>query len=73
MLGINGRGRLGRKFLQKGLREPLLCEGCEQFLNDNYEKPFKRYWFDQKPLPRSLGVEVYISGTSTTPASSSFI
>lgn len=57
MLGINGRGPLGRKILQKGLREPLLCEGCEQFLNDKYEKPFKKYWFDNKPLPNSLRSE----------------
>ena len=57
MLGINGRGPLGRKILQKGLREPLLCEGCEQFLNDKYEKPFKKYWFDKKPLPNSLRSE----------------
>jgi hypothetical protein len=54
MSGITGRGRLGRKFLQKGLREQLLCEDCEQFLNDKYEKPFKRYWFDNNPLPKSL-------------------
>lgn len=38
-----------RKF-QKGLRERMLCHGCEQFLNDEYEKPFKKLWFDQKVL-----------------------
>ena len=54
MSGINGRGHLGRKLLQKGLREQLLCDDCEQFLNDNYEKPFKKYWFDSNPLPRWL-------------------
>jgi hypothetical protein len=54
-VGINGQGRLGRKLLQKGLREPLLCEGCEQFLNDAYEKPFKKYWFDDHPLPKWVG------------------
>lgn len=53
-IGINGQGRLGRKLLQKGLREPLLCDDCEQFLNDNYEKSFKRYWFDENPLPKCL-------------------
>ncbi len=36
--------------LQKGLREPLLCRSCEQFLNNNYERWFKEYWFDQRPL-----------------------
>ena len=36
--------------IQKGLREPMLCRKCEQFLNDNYEKWFKEYWFDERPL-----------------------
>lgn len=53
-IGIHGRGRLRRQIVKKGLREPLLCDSCEQFLNDNYEKPFKEYWFDKKPLPPYL-------------------
>ena len=36
--------------MQKGLREPLLCRDCEQFLNDRYEKWFKELWFDEPPL-----------------------
>ena len=36
--------------IQKGLREPLLCRDCEQFLNDRYERWFKELWFDQRPL-----------------------
>jgi hypothetical protein len=36
--------------LQKGLREPLLCLSCEQLLNNNYERWFKEFWFDNRPL-----------------------
>lgn len=56
-LGIHGRGRLRREVVQNGVSEPLLCGDCEQFLNDSYEKPFKKYWFDEKPLPKWLGPE----------------
>lgn len=54
MSGITGRGPLGRKLIQQGIRERLLCAKCEAFLNDNYEAPFKRYWFDRKPLPAQI-------------------
>lgn len=37
-------------FMQKGLREPLLCGDCEQFLNDMYEKPFYRMWIENDTL-----------------------
>lgn len=53
-LGIHGQGHLRRNFIQKGLREKLLCDDCEQFLNDNYEKKFKEYWFDKNPLPKVI-------------------
>lgn len=36
--------------VQKGVREPLLCRVCEQFLNEHYEKRFKELWFDERPL-----------------------
>lgn len=36
--------------IQKGLREPMLCRDCEQFLNNNYERWFKELWFDERPL-----------------------
>lgn len=36
----------------KGLRSHLLCDDCEQLLNDRYEKPFRRYWLDgEVPAP----------------------
>lgn len=54
MMGITGRGNKGWKPLQKGLRELLLCGGCEQFLNDEYEKPFLHDWISDCPLPRNL-------------------
>jgi hypothetical protein len=53
--GIHGLGRRGSQYLQKGVADELLCDDCEQFLNDNYEKPFKQYWIDQCPLPKSIG------------------
>ncbi len=43
-MGINGRGHKGWKPLQVGVREKLLCEDCEQLLNDKYEKPFQEQW-----------------------------
>ncbi len=54
MSGITGRGPLGRKLIQKGVWERLLCANCEAFLSDNFEAPFKRYWFDNKPLPAQI-------------------
>lgn len=39
-----------KKKFQKGIWEQMLCLRCEQFLNDEYEKPFKALWFDQRVL-----------------------
>ena len=39
-------------YLQKGYRSPLLCNDCEQFFNDKFEKPFKRIFFDKAHLPK---------------------
>lgn len=36
--------------IQQGLKEPMLCQQCERFLNDNYERWFKEFWFDARPL-----------------------
>lgn len=38
------------KYLQKGIRSELLCEGCEGFINDNYEKSFRAFWLDANAL-----------------------
>lgn len=40
-----------RPLVQKGYTEPLLCEECEGFLNDNYERPFYRGWYELDRLP----------------------
>lgn len=37
--------------LQKGFREALLCEDCERFFNDEYEKYFKHTWYDAGACP----------------------
>jgi len=42
------------KLLQKGLREKLLCQSCEQLLNDRYEKYFNKMWFVEKALPSKM-------------------
>lgn len=48
--------------LQKGLRERLLCKGCEARLQV-FEGYFARYWFKEAPLPtRVVGTEVTLSG-----------
>lgn len=50
LLGIHGRGKYGSQFLQKGIREYLFCENCEQHFNEHREKPFKKQWIDASPL-----------------------
>jgi len=51
MMGIHGRGKRGWKALQKGLRERLFCDACEQHLNEHFEKPFHASWVASPPLP----------------------
>lgn len=51
LMGIHGRGSLGWQFLQKGIREPLFCESCEQHFNEHFEKPFRARWVERAPLP----------------------
>ena len=53
MSGINGRGRLGRRLIQRGLTEHLLCDACEQHLSNTYETPFLRSWLQAEALPRA--------------------
>lgn len=51
MMGVSGRGQRGWKALQKGIREHMLCEDCEQHINKYYEKPFFQTWVIKPPLP----------------------
>ena len=51
MVGVNGIGTQGRRLIQKGIRECLLCEDCEQHINEYCEKPFRSQWFETSPLP----------------------
>jgi hypothetical protein len=51
MMGINGLGNRGWKTVQKGLREPLFCDDCEQHFNEKCEKPFRAQWVEAAPLP----------------------
>jgi hypothetical protein len=39
-----GRGEPKPQFVQKGLRENLLCDECESFLNHNFESPNVSLW-----------------------------
>lgn len=41
------------RVLRKGLRERLLCEGCERILK-RYEDYFAQVWFQDHPLPTEL-------------------
>src|SRR6266508_1378759 len=55
-------------FEQKGTREYLLCRPCEQYFNDQFEKPMKRMWFDRHILPEVLtGDGIIISGLDYAP------
>lgn len=40
------------RYIQNGIYEKLLCEECERFLNETYEKPFKQSWYDNKPIDK---------------------
>lgn len=42
--------RKNTRALQKGLREPLLCEGCEQHIN-TWKRYFKEAWYDHQLGP----------------------
>ena len=57
MMGINGQGSKGWAPLQKGIREHLFCEACEQHFNEQYEKPFHKSWVQNCPLPESWHAE----------------
>ena len=59
-MGINGRGNRGWKPVQKGEREPLFCESCEQYFNEYFEKPFYAQWVAAKPLPNPWPATDYI-------------
>lgn len=51
LIGITGEGTKGWSKLQKGLREKLFCEGCEQYFNEYFEKPFYKIWVENSLLP----------------------
>lgn len=50
IMGITGRGSKGWEVIQKGIREPLFCEACEQHFNEYFEKPFRESWIENCPL-----------------------
>ncbi|MHC4259419.1 MAG: hypothetical protein ACYSTF_03245 [Planctomycetota bacterium] len=47
--------------LQKGLRESLLCKGCEQHLN-KYESYFADTWFQNQLIPTHVSKEISTIG-----------
>jgi hypothetical protein len=51
MMAVRSTPSPGLDWPQKGISEPLFCEGCEQHFNEHFEKPFKAMWVDAKPLP----------------------
>ena len=56
MIGVHGHGHKGREVLQKGIRDHLFCESCEQHFNNHFEKPFDRQWVKSSPLQSTLQV-----------------
>jgi hypothetical protein len=57
LMAINGLGNRGWKPLQKGAREYLFCEACEQHFNEYCEKRFLAQWVEAAPLPNPWNVE----------------
>lgn len=51
-MGVNGEGSRNWKYVQKGIREKLLCGDCEQFLGKHYERPFREYWYGKSKIPK---------------------
>jgi hypothetical protein len=47
------------RFVQKGYRERLLCDECEQRINV-FEKYFKQAWYDAGTLPDRVDEDVYV-------------
>jgi hypothetical protein len=47
-------GQRGFTYIQKGLREPLLCTECEQLLNREYETYFHKLWYQKVRLPKTI-------------------
>lgn len=47
----------GAKIVQDGAKEYLLCEGCERYLNENFEKPFEREWMRSEHLQAGLKLQ----------------
>lgn len=45
-------------YKQKGIREYLLCDDCEKHLNENFEKPFKVFWYDNIAVPSPVKTDV---------------
>lgn len=56
-MGVHGKGNKKWRYLQKGLREKLLCQKCEQLLNDYYEKYFRNFWFVSSQIPFKCDIE----------------
>jgi len=54
-------------FLQKGKRQPLLCEECDNVVLGKYETQFKEFWFDRQALPHLVnGRSVSVDGADYT-------
>jgi hypothetical protein len=47
------RDKYNPRVVQKGLTQRLLCVDCERFVNDQYEKPLRKYWYGKPALPRA--------------------
>jgi hypothetical protein len=41
------RNVLNKSYLQKGVRDWILCKSCESRVNDNIEKPFRAFWTER--------------------------
>jgi hypothetical protein len=54
-------GVKGRRLIQKGKRERLLCGRCEQRLG-GYERHFSQVWFVKRPLAGKVGDLLTLTG-----------
>jgi hypothetical protein len=57
-----GHGESNYRTLQKGLRERLLCDDCEQRIQ-KFEDYFAQYWYQSHPIPRRIeDAELHLKG-----------
>lgn len=49
----------GPRHIQKGIRERLFCQECEQFLSSRYERYFAEAWYQTNVIPNPVNMQFF--------------